>query len=83
MIGSMKLSPALAWLVDEAGASTDADRFLAELGARLIDDGVPLMAGALTLLFAAPDHRSPDLAVAVGDRRGDRGVGLRRGARRR
>ena len=54
MIGLMKLSPALAWLVDEAGASTDADRFLAELGARLIDDGVPLAGGALTLSSPHP-----------------------------
>ena len=54
MISLMKLSPALAWLIDEAGASTDADRFLAELGARLIDDGVPLAGGALTLSSPHP-----------------------------
>src|SRR5271166_137093 len=50
----MRLSSTLAWLVDEAGASTDADRFLAELGARLIDDGVPLVGGALTLSSPHP-----------------------------
>ncbi|MBV8107140.1 MAG: adenylate/guanylate cyclase domain-containing protein [Hyphomicrobiales bacterium] len=48
----MQLSSTLAWLIDEAGASPDADLFLAELGARLIDDGLPLAGGALTL--AAP-----------------------------
>ena len=52
MIEPMQLSSTLAWLIDEAGASPDADRFLAELGARLIDDGLPLAGGALTL--AAP-----------------------------
>ena len=52
MIEPMQLSSTLAWLIDQAGASPDADRFLAELGARLIDDGVPLAGGALTL--AAP-----------------------------
>src|SRR5262245_14701439 len=42
----------LAWLVDEAGVSPGADRFLAELGSRLLADGLPLAGGALTL--AAP-----------------------------
>jgi adenylate cyclase len=49
----MQLSSTLAWLVDAAAASPSADRFLAELGARLIADGVPLAGGALTL--AVPD----------------------------
>ena len=48
----MRLPPALAWLVDEASAVSGADRFLAELGAQLIADGLPLAGGALTL--AAP-----------------------------
>jgi adenylate cyclase len=48
----MQLSSTLAWLVDKAGASPDADRFLAELGARLIEDALPLAGGALTI--AAP-----------------------------
>ncbi len=48
----MQLSQTLSWLVDAAGASPDADRFLAELGARLVGDGLPLSGGALT--FAAP-----------------------------
>ena len=38
----------LAWLVDEAGASPGPDRFLAELGGRLLADGLPLAGGALT-----------------------------------
>src|SRR5215208_6688630 len=42
----------LAWLVDEAGASPSPDQFLAELGGRLVADGLPLAGGALTL--AAP-----------------------------
>ncbi len=51
-IDPMQLSSTLAWLIDEAGASPDADHFLAGLGARLIDDGLPLAGGALTI--AAP-----------------------------
>lgn len=48
----MDLSTPLAWLVDEADASPGPDRFLAELGRRLLRDGLPLAGGALTL--AAP-----------------------------
>src|SRR6185295_7578991 len=48
----MDLPAPLAWLVDEAGASPGPDRFLAELGGRLLADGLPLAGGALTL--AAP-----------------------------
>ena len=54
MIDDMQLSSTLAWLIDAAGASPDADRFLAELGARLIDDGLPLAGGALTLAVPHP-----------------------------
>ena len=54
MIDPMQLCSTLAWLVDAAGASPDADRFLAELGARLIDDGLPLAGGALTLAVPHP-----------------------------
>ena len=61
MIEPMQLSSTLAWLIDQAGASPDADRFLAELGARLIDDGVPLAGGALTVAVPHPIHRSPHL----------------------
>src|SRR5829696_1785732 len=45
----MDLPAHLAWLVDEAGASPGPDRFLAELGARLLADGLPLAGGAQTL----------------------------------
>ncbi len=48
----MQFNSALAWLVDAAAASPAADLFLARLGARLIEDGAPLVGGALTL--AAP-----------------------------
>ncbi len=44
----------LAWLVDEAGASPAPDRFLAELGGRLLADGLPLAGGALTLAVPHP-----------------------------
>jgi len=45
----MQLSPTLAWLVDHAAETSGADRLLAELGVRLVADGLPLAAGALTL----------------------------------
>src|SRR5580704_17527212 len=44
----------LAWLVDEAGASPGPDRFLAELGGRLLADDLPLAGGALTLAVPHP-----------------------------
>lgn len=50
----MQLSSTLTWLVDKASASPGADRFLAELGAHLIADGVPLAGGALTLAVPHP-----------------------------
>src|SRR2546421_2791592 len=50
----MQLSSTLIWLVDAASASPGADRFLAELGARLIADDVPLAGGALTLAVPHP-----------------------------
>src|SRR6516162_8556072 len=49
----MDLTASLAWLLDEAGAAPGPDRFLAELGVRLLADGLPLAGGALTL--AVPD----------------------------
>jgi class 3 adenylate cyclase len=52
MIGSMRLSSTLAWLIDSAAETPGADLFLAELGKRLIADGAPLAGGALML--AAP-----------------------------
>jgi len=50
----MQLPSTLAWLVDAAGASPGADRLLAELGTRLVADGVPLAGGALTLAVPHP-----------------------------
>jgi class 3 adenylate cyclase len=49
----MQLPAALSWLIDAASAVSGADRLLAELGSRLVADGIPLAGGALTL--AVPD----------------------------
>ena len=46
---SMQLSSTLAWLVDAAAETASADRLLAELGAHLVEDGLPLAGGTLTL----------------------------------
>jgi class 3 adenylate cyclase len=51
---SLQLSATLSWLVDAAGEATDADLFLAALGARLIEDGLALAGGALTLALPHP-----------------------------
>ena len=50
----MHLSSTLSWLVDAAGETTGADRLLAEVGARLVADGLPLAGGALTLSVPHP-----------------------------
>ena len=50
----MDLAAPLAWLVDRAGDAPGPDRFLAELGARLLADGLPLAGGALTLAVPHP-----------------------------
>jgi hypothetical protein len=50
----MELSSTLSWLVDAAADSADANRFLAELGARLLADGLPLAGGALTFYIPHP-----------------------------
>jgi adenylate cyclase len=50
----MDLPAPLAWLVDEAAASPGPDRFLAELGGRLLADDLPLGGGALTLAVPHP-----------------------------
>jgi adenylate cyclase len=50
----MQLSSALSWLVDAAGDAPGAGRLLAELGARLVADGLPLSGGALTLAVPHP-----------------------------
>ncbi|WHO75113.1 adenylate/guanylate cyclase domain-containing protein [Rhizobium sp. BT03] len=50
----MDLPSPLAWLVDEAAVSPGPERFLAELGRRLLADGLPLSGGALTLSVPHP-----------------------------
>src|SRR5215468_12053919 len=49
MIRSMQLSSTLSWLVDAAAETAGADRLLAELGAHLVEDGLPLAGGSLAL----------------------------------
>jgi adenylate cyclase len=51
---SMQLSPTLCWLIDAAAETAGADRLLAELGAHLVEDGLPLAGGALTLEVPHP-----------------------------
>src|SRR5215472_17023338 len=50
----MQLSSTLAWLVDAAAETAGADRLLAELGAHLVVDGLPLAGGALSLEVPHP-----------------------------
>lgn len=50
----MDLSAPLAWLLDEASTSPEPDRFLSELGRRLIAEHLPLAGGALTLAVPHP-----------------------------
>jgi class 3 adenylate cyclase len=50
----MQLSSTLSWLVDAASEIPGADRLLADLGAHLIRDGLPLAGGALTLAVPHP-----------------------------
>ena len=50
----MELPAPLNWLVDEASASAGPDRFLAELGSRLLSVGLCLAGGALTLALPHP-----------------------------
>jgi adenylate cyclase len=50
----MQLSPTLSWLLDAAGETPGADRLLAEVGARLVADGLPLVGGALTMAVPHP-----------------------------
>lgn len=51
---AMQLSSTLSWLVDAAADCAGADRLLAELGAHLLVDGLPLAGGALTLDIPHP-----------------------------
>ena len=50
----MQLSSTLSWLVDAAGEAPGADALLAEIGAHLVADGLPLAGGALTLAVPHP-----------------------------
>ncbi|QPF87619.1 adenylate/guanylate cyclase domain-containing protein [Bradyrhizobium genosp. L] len=50
----MQMSSTLSWLVDAAAATAGANRLLAELGAHLVADGLPLAGGALTLEVPHP-----------------------------
>jgi class 3 adenylate cyclase len=50
----MQLSSTLSWLVDAASETAGADRLLAELGAHLIADDLPIMGGALSLAVPHP-----------------------------
>ena len=50
----MHLTSSLAWLVDAAAETRTPERFLADLGNRLILDGAPLAGGALTLTAPHP-----------------------------
>src|SRR6516164_11612591 len=50
----MQLSSTLCWLVDAAAETAGADWLLAELGAHLLEDGLPLAGGALTLEVPHP-----------------------------
>jgi adenylate cyclase len=51
---SMQLSPTLCWLIDAAAETAGADLLLADLGGHLVDDGLPLAGGALTLEVPHP-----------------------------
>ena len=50
----MQLSSTLSWLLDAAAETAGADRLLAELGAHLVEDGLPIVGGALTLEVPHP-----------------------------
>jgi len=50
----MAIDSALAWLVDADADAASAGRWLAELGPRLVDDGLPLKGGALTMQIPHP-----------------------------
>lgn len=54
MVPSMKLRAPVSWLVDETGALHSAADFLAGLSRRLLAEGLPLCAGALTLAVPHP-----------------------------
>jgi adenylate cyclase len=51
---TMQLSATLSWLVDAASETAGADRLLSELGAHLVEDGLPLAGGSLSLAVPHP-----------------------------
>ena len=75
----MQLSSTLSWLVDAAAETPGADRLLAEVGARLVADGLPLAGGALTLAVPHPLIAAAHLALAGRQRGSDRGLWVRSG----
>ena len=54
MVPGMKLRAPVSWLVDETSALHSAADFLAGLSRRLLAEGLPLSAGALTLAVPHP-----------------------------
>lgn len=50
----MDLPAPLAWLIDEAGASSGPEQFIADLGSHLLADELPLAGAALTLAVPHP-----------------------------
>src|SRR3981189_3387342 len=50
----MQLSSTLSWLVDAAAETSGARGRRAEVGGRLVGDGLPLAGGALTLAVPHP-----------------------------
>ena len=50
----MELNSTLAWLVNSAAQTPSPELLLASLGSRLIEDGTPLVGGALTLASPHP-----------------------------
>jgi class 3 adenylate cyclase len=50
----MQLSSTLSWLVDAASETPGANLLLAKLGAHLVNDGLPLTGGAMTLAVPHP-----------------------------
>ena len=50
----MHVTSTLSWLIDTAADTPGANRLLAELGTHLLEDGLPLAGGALTLEVPHP-----------------------------
>jgi hypothetical protein len=60
----MVLSSTLSWLVDAATEAAGADRVLAELGAHLLADGLPLAGWRSDARRSAPAHCQTYMVVA-------------------